>query len=506
MFSLTRSWFIFPIAMGVVFGCGGERPTTSSDSLPEDHAGEPLGKLAFDGNVTSAVAVARLRQDLSPVGGAEVSFSRSVSGKSADYEWAGTTDGRGQTLVTLEGMQAGGYFRAQAHKDGALIGSWSSIPINPGVQVTVELTVGEKARVTGSVPLTPGGLPAEIPIGVVAPLTVSQTQYGAGIESGLALALEEINGTSTLGGASIVFRREDSRGMAQGAVDAFNKLILHDYVPVILGPALSTEAKEAFPVAQQNHVVAFSTTSAASGLSAIGDFIFRASLSVDVLIPGGVSITREKLRYGRVALMVDSTDVFSRSSDVALQSALAEEGVEILTRETFATDDTSFVDQFARIRGLNPHAVFVSALSRQRVQMLIRGRHQGIPANIPFIVPGLTQDEVRDAGDAGEGAIAITGWTATATTPGNQPFVEKYRSKFGAEPNRWAAQSYAALYVLSEAIATAGSTDPAAIREAMAGITDLDTILGQFSFDRNGDAVYDPIILIARNGMFEVYE
>ena len=131
MFSLTRSWFIFPIALGVVFGCGGERPTTSSDSLPEDHAGEPLGKLAFDGNVTSAVAVARLRQDRSPVGGAEVFFSRSVSGKSADYEWAGTTDGRGQTLVALEGMQAGGYFRAQAHKDGALIGSWFQHPDQP---------------------------------------------------------------------------------------------------------------------------------------------------------------------------------------------------------------------------------------------------------------------------------------------------------------------------------------------------------------------------------------
>lgn len=506
MFSLTRSWFIFTIATGVVWGCGGERLTTSSDSTPEEHADLPLSKLAVNGDVTSAVAVARLRQDQSPVSGAAVSFSRSVSGRGASFEWAGTTDGRGQARVTLGGTRSGGYYRAQARKDGILIGSWSSIPINRGVQVTVELPVGEKARVTGATVLTPGGLPAEIPIGVVAPLTVGQTQYGVAIESGLELALEEINGTSTLGGASIVFKREDSRGMAQGAVDAFKKLIFHDYVPVILGPALSTEAKEAFPVAQRNQVVAFSTTSAASGLSAIGDFIFRASLSVDVLIPGGVSLTREKLRYGRVALLVDSTDVYSRSSDDALRSALAEEGVEILTRETFTTEDTSFVDQLARIGGLNPHAVFVSALSRQRVQMLVRGRRQGIPANVPFIVPGLTQDEVRDAGDAAEGAIAITGWTAAATTPGNQSFVEDYSSKFGSEPNRWAAQSYAALYVLSEAIAKAGSTDPGAIRDAMAGITNLDTILGQFSFDRNGDAVYDPVVLVVRNGTFEVYE
>lgn len=506
MFSLTRCWFILSIVAGMAWGCGGDRLTNSSGSQPEQNAGMHLSKPAVNGNVSSAVAVARLRQARSPVSGAAVTFSRSVSGRRASYEWAGTTDGRGQAQVAFEGTRTGGYYRAQARKDGVLIGSWSSIPINGGFQVTVELPVGEKARVTGATALTPDGLPEEIAIGVVAPLTVRQTQYGAGIESGLELALGEINGTSMLGGARFVFRTEDSQGMAQGAVDAFNQLIFHDYVPVILGPALSTEAKEAFPLAQQNRVVAFSTTSAAAGLSAIGDFIFRASLSVDVLIPGGVSLTREKLRYRRVALMVDSTDVFSGSSDDALQSALAEQGVEVLARETFGTDDTSFVDQLARIRALNPHAVFVSALSRQRVQSLVQGRREGIPGNIPFIVPGLTQDEIRDAGDAAEGAIAITGWTASATTPGNRSFIEDYSSKFGSEPNRWAAQSYAALYVLAEAIVKAGSTDPGAIRDAMAGMSNLDTVLGRFSFDRNGDAVYDPVVLIVRNGMFEVYE
>jgi branched-chain amino acid transport system substrate-binding protein len=495
-----------PLVSGLVLSCGAERLTSSQDAHTQGSVPNPLAKLATNGETPQAVVVARLRRGETHLSGVAVAFARSISGRVASYEWTGTTDGRGQARVALGETRTGGYYRAQARKNGIPIGSWSSIPINPSVQVTVELPVGEKARVTRSIALTSGGLPAEIPIGVVAPLTVSQTQYGAGIDSGLKLALEEINGTSTLGGANIVFKIEDSRGMAQGAVEAFNKLIFHDYVPVILGPALSTEAKAAFPVAQQNQVVAFSTTSAASGLSAIGDFIFRASLSVDVLIPGGVATTREKLGYRRVALLVDSTDVYSRSSDDALRSALTENGVEILTSETFATDDTSFVDQLTRISGLNPDAVFVSALSRQRVQTQVQGRRQGIPANIPFIVPGLTQEEVRDAGDAAEGTIAFTGWTATSTTPGNHSFVENFRSRFGAEPNRWAAQSYAALYVLSEAIAKAGSTDPGAIREAMAAITDLDTVLGQFSFDRNGDAVYDPVVLVVRNGEFEDFE
>ena len=40
----------------------------------------------------------------------------------------------------------------------------------------------------------------------------------------------------------------------------------------------------------------------------------------------------------------------------------------------------------------------------------------------------------------------------------------------------------------------------------MAGIRNLDTILGQFSFNNDGDAVYEATVLIVRNGQFEVFE
>ncbi len=54
------------------------------------------------------------------------------------------------------------------------------------------------------------------------------------------------------------------------------------------------------------------------------------------------------------------------------------------------------------------------------------------------------------------------------------------------------------------AIADAQSTDPIAIRDAMANIIDLDTVLGKFSFDTVGDAIYNPIVLIVKNGQLQV--
>ena len=40
----------------------------------------------------------------------------------------------------------------------------------------------------------------------------------------------------------------------------------------------------------------------------------------------------------------------------------------------------------------------------------------------------------------------------------------------------------------------------------MANIIDWDTVLGKFSFDAVGDAVYNPIILIVKNGQLQVFE
>ena len=178
------------------------------------------------------------------------------------------------------------------------------------------------------------GLSGEIPIGVVHPITGRLGPIALPVEYSFKLAVKEIN-NSQLGGAKIKLIIEDGRSTVEGAVEAFNKLIHQDRVPAILGPATSSQAQAAFPIAQQNQIVAFSPTSAASGLSAIGDFIFRAGLTTGVLIPNGVKATQEKLGYQRVATMYDENDLFSTDSDEVVREALAANGVKVLITETF---------------------------------------------------------------------------------------------------------------------------------------------------------------------------
>ena len=349
------------------------------------------------------------------------------------------------------------------------------------------------------------GFSGDISIGLVNPATGRLASVGMEMQNGFELALEEIN-NSQFDNAKLKFVTEDDQSTVEGAVEAFNRLISEDGVSVILGPASSSATETAFPIAQENRVVAVSATSAARGLSEIGDFVFRTILATDVLIRSGIEITRAKLRYQSAAIIYDETDLFSADGAEVMRETLTANGVEILTAQTFQSGDTDFSAQLTRVKDLNPDAIFVSALPPDKPDVLIQARQLNIPDSVSIIINTLTAADVQAAGKAAEGAIAFTSWDKMANTPGNQAFIQSYTEKYGLEPNTWAAQSYATVYILANAILDAQSTDATEIRDALVNTSDFDTVLGKFSFNAVGDADYDPIVLIVENGQLEVFE
>ncbi len=343
----------------------------------------------------------------------------------------------------------------------------------------------------------------EISIGVVLPLTGHLAASGKLMKEGIDLALAEINNAQP-GNTEFKLIVEDDASTPEGAVEAFNKLIHQNGVSVILGPASSSATEAAFPIAKGNRIVAISPTAGARGLTAISDFVFRIPLTTDIVVSKGVEVTQTQLGYQRVVTMYDETDLFSTDRDAALKEVLTAKSIDVLTTETFQSGDTDFSAQLTRIQALNPDAIFVSALPPEKPGILIQGHQLGI--SVPFIVSSLTDVEVQAAGAAAEGALTFTGWLPSDETPGNHAFVQSYSATYGMEPNGFAASSYAAVHVLAEAIKNAQSTDSIAIRDALAAIRDVDTILGKLSFNADGDAVYDPRVLIVKDGRLQAFE
>ena len=342
----------------------------------------------------------------------------------------------------------------------------------------------------------------DISIGVVLPLTGHLASTGELMKQAFDLAVNEINAAEP--SRPLKFIIEDDTSTPEGAVAAFNKLIHEDGVSVILGPTTSSATQAAFPVAQENQVVAISPTSGARGLSAIGDFVFRVPLATNIVALKGFEATHAKLGYQRVATMHDETDLFSTDRDTALREAFTANGMEVLTREVFESGDTDFSVQLTRIKALEPDAIFVSVLPPEKARILVQAHELGISA--PIIMSSLTSVDVQAAGAAAEGTITFIGWLSTDDTPGNQAFVRNYNTAYGMTPEVFAVASYSSVYILAAAIKNAEGTDSISIRDALANIRDLDTVFGKFSFNADGDAVYEQKTLIVKGGILQPFE
>ncbi len=134
---------VLGVIAGMMWHCGGERVMMEVD----EQVGQPLSKLAVQDNASGAVVVASVRQDDVPISGAMVAFARSIAGQAAEYAWSGMTDEDGRARLEIAG-DATGYYQARISQDGSVIGLWSSIPINAGDEVMVNLPVGGRASVT----------------------------------------------------------------------------------------------------------------------------------------------------------------------------------------------------------------------------------------------------------------------------------------------------------------------------------------------------------------------
>ena len=349
----------------------------------------------------------------------------------------------------------------------------------------------------------------EVTIGVAVALTGDSAEpYGLPMKRGLDLARKELN---MLGHVNIMFEYVDAQSTVEGGVAAVQQLV-DQGVPAIVGIGISTHLKQAFPIANDAGVVAISPLSSAAGLSSLGNYIFRIGLATNILTPTGIMVTQEKLGYQNVAMIYDEADTYSTSSYQELKKALEANNATILSTETFKTKDIDFRMQLTNIMNLDPQpdALFIAALSGEMIEIIKQGREVGIPDSVDFVVPDLTNAEAEAAGAAAEGAVAFAGWSNLFNTPGNTDFIQNYMAEYNREPEPWAAQAYATLYILANAIAKAESIDSDAIRDALAQTMDLPTILGNFSFDPNGEAMYDRIderiALIVKDGKLQILE
>ncbi|MBD8005732.1 ABC transporter substrate-binding protein [Bacillus norwichensis] len=345
--------------------------------------------------------------------------------------------------------------------------------------------------------------PVEAKVGVIAWMTGSGASYGEAITNGLKLANEEL---TEKGEVKIDLLIEDSAGAQDQALSAAQKLMNNENVSAIIGPTLSTEMNVVGPEADLNGIPIMGTSTTAEGIPQIGDYVFRDSIPEAVAIPASVKKAVDEYGAKKVALIYGNDDVFTKSGYDTMKKTVEDMGLEVLTTETFQIGQSDYKAQLTKIKNLKPDIVLASALYNEGAVILDQARKMGI--DVPFVGGnGFNSPEIINiAGDAANGLIVATPWFAGKDNKKVQNFVKKYNDAYGKDPDQFAAQAYDGLYLMAEAIKTAGGDDSDDIRDGLAEIKDFEGILGTMSFDKDGDIVMEPTVLIVEDGKFKEFE
>ena len=341
-------------------------------------------------------------------------------------------------------------------------------------------------------------------IGAALSLTGPAASYGAQQRAGIQAALDEVNQG---GGMKLSVLIEDDASTKEQGITVFQKFINRDKVSAIIGPTLSNTASAADPLAQQAKVPVLGiSNTAATGITDIGNYIWRDSLTEAQVIPGAFRKAQEKLQFKTAGVLYGNDDVFTKAGYDVMQKALADQGVKVVGTQTFAKPDRDYNAQLTALIAAKPDVLVVSALADNAASIVAQARQRGWTGPVlggnGFNSPAF----IKNAGAAAEGVMVGTSWNSLSQDPANQKFLAAMK-KAGVNPDQFSAQAYTGVIILAEAIRqSGGKTGREDIEAGLGQLKDLETPLGKFSFTPGRDAQHEPSVQQVKDGKFQIVQ
>ena len=358
---------------------------------------------------------------------------------------------------------------------------------------------------------------AQIKLGVAEALTGNAAQYGVPIRKGFELAVSEINGSGGINGSKIELVVEDEQGKKEEAINVFKKLIFQDKVLMLFGPTLSNSAQASDPVAQTAKVVVFGTSNTADGITSIGNYVFRNSVTEADIVPVTLKVAAQKTGLKKVAVLYGNDDIFTKSGYDNFRKALETLKIPVTTTETFAKGDVDFKPQLTKIKASNADAIVLSALVAEGAPAMVQARQLGIAQ--PFIGGnGMNSPKVFDlAKDNSDNLWVGSPWSIENPAGENKRFIAAYQKVQSALPDQFAAQAYDAMYIVAQALRKVKLTgkldaDRAALRDALPAVQ-FTGATGAFKFRqvnrKDGkpagyDAVQTAIVMMTKGNRYVI--
>lgn len=315
-------------------------------------------------------------------------------------------------------------------------------------------------------------------IGGIGPVTGAAAVYGLAVKNGAQIAVDEINADGGINGYQIDFQFQDDEHDAEKSVNAYNTL--KDWgMQMLMGTVTSAPCVAVADKTMADNMFQI-TPSGSSVECAQNPNVFRVCFSDPDQGAASATYIAENKLADKIAVIYDSSDVYSSGIYERFASEAANHGLDIVAAEAFTADSNKdFSTQLQKAKDAGADLVFLPIYYTEASLILNQANTMGYAPKFFGCdgMDGILQVDNFDTNLA-EGLMLLTPFAADADDELTQKFVTAYKEKYGETPIQFAADAYDAIYAIKAAAEEAGITPETSasdtcdkMKEAMLKIT-----------------------------------
>lgn len=331
---------------------------------------------------------------------------------------------------------------------------------------------------------------AEIKIGASISATGPAAFLGDPELKTLEMLVEDLNARGGINGEEIVLVAYDDSGDPNKARTFATRLVEDDAVVAIIGGTTTGTTMSILAVAEDAEIPFISLAGAIDIIQPVKPFTFKTP-HTDRMACQKIFEDMQRTAITRIG-MISGTDGFGASMQAQCKDVAPAYGIEIVADETYDPKDADMTAQLTKIKGTEGVQAILNPGFGQGPSIVTRNVKQ-LGIGLPFYQShGVASDgfiELAGA-DAAEGVrlpgTALLIANLLAADDPQKPVVDAYKAiyeeKTGTPVGTFGGYAHDAFLILSDAIARAGSGQPAAIRDAIEATSGLAGTTGIYSF------------------------
>ncbi len=339
-----------------------------------------------------------------------------------------------------------------------------------------------------------------IKIGLFGSETGGTATFGVSTKEGVLLAASEINAAGGILNRQLEIIAEDDQSKPEEAKTAAEKLINRNKVVALIGEVASSRSLAAAPVAQAAGIPMLSPSSTNPKVTQVGDYIFRACFIDPFQGSAMAKYAMNDLKLSKFVILYDVRNDYSVGLKQFFSEYVKANGGQILLELGYSEGDTDFRAQLTKIRSARPQAIYVPGYYTEVGAICKQARQLGI--TVP-LMGGDGWDSDKTAamgGDAINGCYFTNHYSPEDKSPAVQDFIKAYKARYsGKLPDAMAILGYDAMKIMADAIRRAGSTDPKAMRDALATTKDFRAASAVITIDEHRNAKKSIVVLKIEN-------